>query len=78
LDDDPKLVDLPPHQWKSEREKPHEPMFGAGWPVALGMVVFIIVATILIHYEIVPRVVAGGLGAVAGGLASMFASAFQR
>ena len=29
------MNDLPPHEWKSEREKPREPFFGPGAPEAL-------------------------------------------
>jgi hypothetical protein len=29
-------IDLPPHQWTSDRAKPREPIFGPGWPAALG------------------------------------------
>ncbi|UPJ56004.1 hypothetical protein [Bradyrhizobium sp. 192] len=28
--DDPKLIDLEPHKWRSDRTKPREPIFGAG------------------------------------------------
>ncbi|TGN75973.1 hypothetical protein EOW77_0032415 [Bradyrhizobium yuanmingense] len=28
--DDPKLIDLEPHKWRSDRPKPREPIFGAG------------------------------------------------
>ena len=28
-------IDLPPHEWTSERPKPKEPIFGAGWPIGL-------------------------------------------
>ena len=30
--DEPKDVDLAPHEWRSEREKPREPFFGPGAP----------------------------------------------
>lgn len=32
-------IDLEPHQWKSEREKPREPIFGPGFPNALAYAV---------------------------------------
>jgi hypothetical protein len=42
-----KDLDLEPHNWKSEREKPREPIFGPGLPGALAWVVgFSIVFTI--------------------------------
>lgn len=39
-----KDIDLPPHQWKSERRKPHEPLFGPGLPIGVAVVVGIFVA----------------------------------
>ena len=40
-------VDLEPHNWKSDREKPREPIFGPGWPIALGVVLSIVAATLV-------------------------------
>lgn len=37
-------IDLPPHQWVSERPKAKEPIFGAGWPVAVAVLVGLFVA----------------------------------
>jgi hypothetical protein len=36
---DNRFIDLPPTEWKSEREKPAEPFFGKGWPEALAYLV---------------------------------------
>src|SRR3990167_4650721 len=57
----PDIVDLEPHQWKSEREKPKEPIFGKGWPIGIGVLVAIISGAILIDQDVMPRAVAGGL-----------------
>jgi len=32
-------IDLPPHEYKSDREKPREPFFGPGAPNALAYVI---------------------------------------
>jgi hypothetical protein len=32
-------IDLPPHEWKSEREKPREPFFGDGLPSAIAWLI---------------------------------------
>lgn len=37
-------IDLPTHEWVSERPKPKEPIFGQGWPVAVAAIVGILVA----------------------------------
>lgn len=37
-------IDLPPHEWKSEREKPSEPFFGRGWPIGAAVLVGIFTA----------------------------------
>jgi hypothetical protein len=40
MNDDPKkLVDLEPHKWQSEREKPREPFFGSGAGPLIGQLV---------------------------------------
>lgn len=39
-------IDLPPSEWKSERPKPPEPIFGPGWPVGVAVVVGIFVAAV--------------------------------
>jgi hypothetical protein len=64
--DDPKLVDLPPHQWKSERDKPREPIFGDGWPILLGLVLTIALATWFVESGWVERWLAIPLGGVLG------------
>ncbi len=40
----PKDLDLPPHQWRSERPKPKEPIFNEGWPIAVAVFVTLFVA----------------------------------
>ena len=37
-------IDLPPHQWESDRPKPKEPIFGPGWPIGLATIVGLFVA----------------------------------
>jgi hypothetical protein len=37
-------IDLPPHEWVSERPKPKEPVFGPGWPVAVAVIVGLFIA----------------------------------
>jgi hypothetical protein len=75
LTDDPKLVDLPPHEWRSsdEREKPHEPIFAAGWPVAVGVLIGIAGATLAINMGWGP--LASGAAALIGGLIGNFITA---
>jgi len=34
-------IDLPPHEWKSEREKPRESVFRSGAPEALAYALFV-------------------------------------
>jgi hypothetical protein len=50
MDEDPKFIDLPPQEWKSEREKPREPFFGPGLPNAMLYCVGFIAAVIAFHY----------------------------
>lgn len=45
-----KDIDLPPSEWKSEREKPREPIFGPGAPDALAYAFGWIVTVGLIYY----------------------------
>lgn len=43
-----KVVELLPNEWKSEREKPREPIFGPGLPDAIAYVIgFVIVFSVL-------------------------------
>ncbi|WP_315731679.1 MULTISPECIES: hypothetical protein [unclassified Bradyrhizobium] len=42
-------IDLPPHQWKSDRPKPHEPIFGPGLPNALAYAVGWIATVALLY-----------------------------
>ncbi len=40
-------IDLDPHDWKSEREKPYEPFFGSGAPGwGLWLIGFTLAATV--------------------------------
>jgi hypothetical protein len=43
-------IDLPPKEWKSEREKPREPIFGSGAPGALAYAASWILTAALIYY----------------------------
>jgi len=45
-----KMIDLNPREWRSEREKPREPIFGPGLPGALAYVVAWIVTFSAIYY----------------------------
>lgn len=37
--DETGLIDLPPHQWRSDREKPKEPFFDIGlWPAVAWLI----------------------------------------
>ena len=47
-----KVVELLPNEWKSEREKPREPIFGSGLPGALAYLVgFVIVFSVLYAFK---------------------------
>jgi hypothetical protein len=48
--DDPKLIDLPPHKWKSDRKKPREPIFGSGAPEGLAYIASWIATAALIYW----------------------------
>lgn len=48
--DSGKLVDLEPHNWKSDREKPREPFFGPGLPDFLAYVIPFTLTAIAVHY----------------------------
>lgn len=69
-----KVVELLPNEWTSEREKPHEPIFGPGWPMAAGVILGIILTVYIGADTFAGRLIGPVLGAVAG---SIFA-AFQR
>jgi hypothetical protein len=79
LDEDPKLVDLEPHKWSSSdnREKPHEPMFGPGWPMAVGAVVGIFGAACAIHYGYGP-IASGAAGIVGAVIGNALTAVFQK
>jgi len=48
-----KDLDLPPHEWKSERKKPREPIFGPGLPGALAWIVgFTIMFSISYYFRV--------------------------
>jgi hypothetical protein len=48
MNDPDKIVDLMPNEWRSEREKPREPIFGSGLPGAIAYLVgFVIVFSAL-------------------------------
>ena len=48
-----KDVDLDPHEWKSERDKPKEPFFGDGWPEALAYAIGFLIVSLGVHYLVV-------------------------
>jgi hypothetical protein len=50
--DDDKVVDLAPSEWKSEREKPREPLFGPGLGWFIEVVILGTIATLIVHYWI--------------------------
>ena len=74
--DDPKLIDLEPHKWRSsdEREKPKEPIFGPGWPILLGVILSVVLAVALIEWDVMPRQFAAGLGGIIGTLTAYIAA----
>jgi hypothetical protein len=43
-------IDLPPHQWKSDRPKKREPIFGSGAPEGLAFIVSWIITFALIYW----------------------------
>ncbi len=45
-----KVVDLEPHQWKSERDKPREQFFGPGLGWFIEIAILWAVATVIVHY----------------------------
>lgn len=49
-DPDRKDVDLAPYEWKSEREKPREPIFGKGAPEWAVYVVSLAASIIAVRY----------------------------
>jgi hypothetical protein len=48
--DNPKDIDLPPYEWKSERKKPREPFFGPGLPDALAYLVGMFSVMALLYF----------------------------
>lgn len=49
MSDKTDFIDLPPHEWRSEREKPKEPFWGPGWPEALAYLVGLSAVVIITH-----------------------------
>jgi hypothetical protein len=72
--DEPKLIDLEPHKWVSDREKPKEPIFGPGWPILLGVILSVVLAVALIEWNVMPRQFAAALGGIIGTLTAWFAA----
>lgn len=68
MNDPEKLVDLPPHQWVSEREKPKEPIFGPGFPYFVALVISIFAAAFLKEYGWIGAVSAAAIGAILSGI----------
>lgn len=45
-----KVEDLLPHEWKSDRPKPKEPLFGPGVPSFLAFMFWLFVVALVSHY----------------------------
>lgn len=60
--------DLEPYNWKSDREKPKEPIFGPGWPIAVGIVLSIAAAAYLADGTATMKVIGSVLGVVIMGV----------
>jgi hypothetical protein len=72
--DEPKLIDLEPYKWVSDREKPKEPIFGPGWPILLGIILSVVIAVALIEWNVMPRQFAAALGGIIGTLTAWVAA----
>lgn len=48
----PMDIDLPPKDYRSERKKPREPIFGPGLPGALAYVISLLITLFAIHYAV--------------------------
>lgn len=70
--DDQKDFDLEPHNWNSEREKPKEPIFGPGWPIAVAVIAGIAIAAALADQSIALRVFGSAIGAALAGVATAY------
>jgi hypothetical protein len=46
---DKREVDLPPHQWESDRAKPYEPFWGPGWPEALAYITGVMIVATAVY-----------------------------
>lgn len=66
-------IDLEPDEYRPE-PRPNEPVFGAGWPVAVAVVLSIVVAAIA-HSAGAHAIVSGLLAVFVGALAFHFFSA---
>jgi hypothetical protein len=42
-------LDLEPYNWKSDREKPKEPILGPGWPAAVGWLISFAITVIVVY-----------------------------
>lgn len=67
--DDPKSLDLAPHEWKSERDKPREPFWGPGLPFFVAFIVSIAIAASMHEYGLMAQVGASCIGAILAGAA---------
>lgn len=52
MEDPDRKVDLYPYEWKSEREKPREPLFGPGLPGAIAYLVGFAVMFAAIYFAV--------------------------
>lgn len=71
-------IDLPPHQWESERPKPKEPFWGPGWPLGLSVVIGIGVAAYLADGSGNVPILGSIAASVASYLALQFTEALRR
>lgn len=71
---EPKDLELLPQEWQSEREKPHEPIFGPGWPPFVGMLIGVGIVAYFGDGSWFIRIIGPIFGAVCG----MIFAAFQR
>ena len=80
MQDDPKLVDLEPHKWSSsdEREKPNEPIFGDGWPIAASALGALVLATLVGGYLQWGPLWAGFAGIIGAAVGNAVSAAFQK
>jgi hypothetical protein len=65
---EPQIVELAPHEWKSEREKPREPLFGPGLPFFVAFIVGLAIVSVAHQYGPLAQFTGGLIGASLTGL----------